>query len=391
MNEYSRALELKEETIRHRRYIHAHAETGLELPQTVDYVMQTLTEYGLHPRKCGHGVIASLGHGGKTLLLRADMDALPLKEESGETFACPTGKAAHACGHDFHTAILLTTAKMLKEQESKLAGTVFFMFQPAEETFQGARDMIAAGLFDQVQPDAALALHVTAGQMNPGMVMYNNTGTMMSSVDGFRIHIQGKGAHGAYPQDGIDPITIGVQIHLALSELIAHEADPAHSCVLSIGHFEAGKAPNIIPDTALMEGTLRTKDEAARKKLVKRIQEICDLTARRYGGSATIEVLSDMNVLNCDPETTTEMMSYIRELSLPDYTEYPGITANASDDFAMITSRVPSTYLNVSAGFPDERGLYPIHHPKVRFNEDVCPIGTAILTHCSLRWLEEHR
>lgn len=391
MNYYQRALELKEETIKHRRYIHENAETGLDLPKTTAYVMKTLEECGLQPQMCGHGVIATLGHGGKTILLRADMDALPMKEESGEPFACPSGHAAHACGHDFHAAILLSVAKMLKEQEDQLQGTVAFMFQPAEEIFLGARDMIDAGLFEKTKPDAALALHVMAGKMNHGILMYNNTGTMMSSVDGFRIHIQGKGCHGAYPQDGIDPIAIGVHIHLALSELIAHEADPAHSCVLSIGHFEAGKAPNIIPDTAMMEGTLRTKNEEARAKLVKRIHEICDLTAKRYGGSATIEVLSDMNVLECDPQTTTEMVEYARELSIPELVEYPGITANASDDFAMITSRIPATYVNVSAGFTDERGQYPIHHPKVRFNEDVCPIGSSLLAHCAARWLEEHK
>lgn len=391
MHYYNRALELKEETIQHRRHIHKNAEIGLNLPKTVSYVMNVLTEYGFNPRKCGHGVIASLGQGGKTLLLRADMDALPLREESGESFACSAGNAAHACGHDLHTAMLLSAAKMLKEQEASLSGTIFFLFQPAEETFQGARDMIQAGLFDLIHPDAALALHVTAGRMKPGIVMYNSTSVMMSSVDGFRIHIQGKGAHGAYPQEGIDPITIGVHIHLALSELIAHETDPAHSCVLSIGHFEAGNAPNIIPDTAVMEGTLRTKNEAARERLLKRISTICDLTARQYGGDASIEVLSDMNVLHCDPQTTTDMIRYLRELPIPDLTEYPDITANASDDFAMFTSRIPSAYLHISAGFADERGDYPIHHPKVRFNEDVCPIGTAILSHCAARWLEEHQ
>ena len=271
MNYYHRALELKEEIIKHRRHIHGNAETGLNLPKTTAYILSVLTEYGIDAKRLGHGILATIGHGDKTLLLRADMDALPMKEDSGEPFACPTGTEGHCCGHDMHAAILLGTAKMLKEQEDTLNGTIYLMFQPAEETFEGARDMIASGLLEQTKPDASLALHVMPGRQTPGTFMYNNTGIMMSSVDGFRINIQGKGGHGAFPQDAINPITIGAHIHIALSELIANEADPAHSCVLSIGHFEAGKAPNIIPHTAFMEGTLRTKNEETRARLVKRI------------------------------------------------------------------------------------------------------------------------
>ena len=220
--------------------------------------------------------------------------------------------------------------------------------------------------------------------------MYNNTGIMMSSVDGFRIHIQGKGGHGAFPQLAINPITIGAHIHLALSELISSEADPAHSCVLSIGHFEAGKAPNIIPHTAFMEGTLRTKNEEARKRLVDRIKEICELTAKRYGGSAWVETLSEMSSLKNDPELTTNMVNYIYELPIPNLKGESGITANASDDYAMITNAMPSCYFNLSAGFEDERGDYGVHHPKVRFNEDALPIGASMLAHCAARWLEDN-
>ena len=135
MDFYKRALELKDETVADRRYIHQNAETGLELPKTKAYVMDKLKEYGLDPVECGEGVTATLGNGGRVLLLRADMDGLPMPEESGEAFACPTGKTAHTCGHDFHAAMLLSAARILKEQESKLKGTVKFMFQPAEETF----------------------------------------------------------------------------------------------------------------------------------------------------------------------------------------------------------------------------------------------------------------
>ena len=195
MNYYERALELQNETVAHRRYLHENAEVGLDLPKAVAYVVEELTKAGLEPKKCGHGVVAEVGKGGKTILLRADMDALPMPELSGEPFACPTGTAAHACGHDFHAAMLLTAAKMLKEKEADLQGTVRFMFQPAEETFEGGKDMIANGILDGV--DAAMAYHVSPGRMPVGLYMYKNTGTMMFSVDGFKITVKGKGAHGA--------------------------------------------------------------------------------------------------------------------------------------------------------------------------------------------------
>ncbi|MBE5956617.1 MAG: amidohydrolase [Lachnospiraceae bacterium] len=389
MNYYQRALEIKEEIIKHRRYIHENAETGLNLPKTTAYILDILTEYGIEAKRLGHGILATIGQGEKSLLLRADMDALPMKEDSGEPFACPTGTEGHCCGHDMHAAILLGTAKMLKEQEDALKGTVYLMFQPAEETFEGARDMIAAGLLEETKPDASLALHVMPGHQTPGTFMYNNTGIMMSSVDGFRIHIQGKGGHGAFPQNAINPITIGAHIHIALSELIANEADPAHSCVLSIGHFEAGKAPNIIPHTAFMEGTLRTKNEEARKKLVRRIHEVCEFTAKRYGGSVSIETLSDMSILKNDPDFTTQMVDYMKELPIPNLNGIPGSSANASDDYAMITNVIPSCYFNLAAGFEDERGDYGVHHPKVRFNEDALPIGASLLAHCTARWLKD--
>ena len=389
MNYYHRALELKEEIVKHRRHIHTNAEPGLDLPKTTAYIMEVLTEYGLSPKRCGHGVIASVGQGEKSILLRADMDALPMKEESGEPFACPTGTEGHCCGHDLHAAILLGVAKMLKESETELKGCVHFMFQPAEETFQGACDMIDAGLLDVFHPDASIALHVMPGHLPVGLFMYNNESVMMSSVDGFRIHIQGKGGHGAYPQNAINPITIGAHIHLALSELIANEADPADCCVLSVGHFEAGKAPNIIPHTAMMEGTLRTKNEDARKRLVGRIHEVCDLTAKRYGGSVTIESLSAMSIIKNDPELTTKVVEYVRELEIPGFIAKSGLTANASDDYAMITNRIPSCYFNIGAGFEDERGDYGVHHPRVQFNEDALPVGASMLAHSASRWLQD--
>lgn len=391
MNYYERALELKDETIANRRHIHKNAETGLDLPKTKAYVMEKLTEYGLEPKDCGYGVTATLGKGGKVLLLRADMDALPMPEESGEEFACPTGKEAHTCGHDFHAAMLLTAAKMLKEKEDTLKGTIKFMFQPAEETFEGSKNMIENGILENPPVDAALAYHVSPGKMPIGLFMYNDKDTMMYSVDGFKITIHGKGSHGAYPHVGVDPINIGVHIHLALQELIARESDPTHSCVLTIGQFAGGTAANIIPETAVLQGTIRTNKPEARELLVRRMKEVAEKTAAVYNGTVDIEMISEVPPLICNPKLTDEVVGYMQELGIPGLTPYPGISASASEDFAVIAEKVPSTFMYLSAGYLDERGQYPAHHPKAQFNEDVCPIGAACLAHCASQWLKNNK
>lgn len=354
MDYYQRACELKEDTIANRRHIHTNAEVGLETPKTRAFVKEKLREYGLEPRDCGHGVVATLGSGSPVILLRADMDALPMPEESGEPFACPDGEHAHACGHDFHAAMLLTAARMLKETEGDLKGTVKLMFQPAEETFEGAKDMIAAGVLEDPKPDVALAYHVAPGQMPVGIFMYNDKNTMMYSVDGFRIEVKGKGSHGAYPQRSIDPINAAVHIYLALEAIMAREVDPTAAAVMTVGKFDAG-------------------------------------TAAAYGATAEVTPLSDVPPLVCDPELTREFVGYMNETGIPGLTPYPGIQASASEDFATIAEQVPSTFMYLSAGYTDERGRYSAHNPKVRFNEDVCGIGPACLAHCAVRWLEEHQ
>ena len=392
MDFYNRALELKDETIQNRRNIHKNAEVGLDTPKTKAFVIEKLKEYGLEPEECGYGVTALLGKKeGKVLLLRADMDALPMAEQSGEEFACPSGKEAHTCGHDFHAAMLLTAAKMLKENEDLIDGTIKFMFQPAEETFEGSKNMIENGILENPKVDAALAYHVSPGKMPVGLFMYNSKDTMMYSVDGFKITIKGKGSHGAYPHVGVDPINIGVHVHLALHELIARESDPSKACVLTIGQFKAGTAANIIPEQAVLQGTIRTNDNEAREKLVRRMKEVAKKTAEVYNGTAEIEMISEVPPLICNPEFTNEIVSYMKETNIPGLMPYPDVSASASEDFAVIAEKVPSTFMYLSAGYMDERGEYPAHHPKARFNEDVCPIGSACLAHCAVEWLSKHK
>ena len=254
MDFYARACELNSDTVANRRHIHENAEVGLDLPKTIDFVKAKLQEYGLDPQPCGKGLTCTLGHGGKCIMLRADMDALPMAEESGEAFACKSGEAAHACGHDFHASMLLTAARMLKEAEGELKGTVKFMFQPAEETFQGSKNMIEAGILENPKVDAALAYHVAAGQMPVGIYMYNDASTMMYSVDGFRIEVQGKGSHGAYPQNSVDPINVLVHIYDALEVILAREVDPTKACVMTVGQFHAGKSSAVLESRRADDG-----------------------------------------------------------------------------------------------------------------------------------------
>ncbi len=391
MNYYTRALQLKEETIAHRRWFHRHAEVGLSMPQGQAYVLAELKKLGIEARPCGHGVSATLGKPGKCILLRADMDALPMEEKSGLDFACPTGTEAHCCGHDLHGAMLLTAAKLLKENEAALEGTVKLMFQPGEETLEGARDMIAAGILEDPAPDVALAYHVAAGQTPPGVYMYNAEDTMMFSVDGFRITIRGRGAHGAYPQAAIDPIHIACHVFLALEGLIAREVDPTKANVLTVGKFTAGNAANIIPEVALLEGSIRSNDQACRAHLTRRMQEVAQKTAEALGGSAEISLPCQIPPLICHRKLTEEMAEYMRQLKIPGATAMSGIRASASEDFAVIAQKIPSVYMYLSAGFADDRGTAPAHNPMVQFNEDVCPIGAACYAHCATAWLQHNQ
>lgn len=376
------AQALREETVVHRRYFHRTAEVGLNLTRTMAYVTEVLRQSGLEPRACGHSVVAEVGKGERCLLLRADLDALPMEEKSGLSFACDQGRA-HACGHDCHGAMLLTAAKLLKRHEGELGARIRLLFQAAEETFEGARDAIDHGLLSP-KPDAALAFHVAAGPMEPGMFFYHETqDAMMSSVDGFCITLRGKGAHGAYPNLAVDPINMGVHLHLALQSLIAREADPGCSSVLSVGKFTAGTAANIIPETAVLEGTLRTNDRKERERLTRRLEELCQHTARAFGGEAEIQWTCQVPPLYCDKELVLSMVKSLEELGLHGQ---GGMRSSASEDFAVIAQQVPSGFFYLTAGFSDQRGAATAHNPKVQFQEDVLPLGAAAYAHCALRW-----
>lgn len=366
-------------------------ELGLELPETTAFIMEKLTEMGYDPKPCGGGVVACVGKmGGKTVLLRGDVDALPMKEESGLPFASQQ-ENAHTCGHDIHGAMLLTAAKMLKENEAALDGMVKLMFQPGEEPLTGARSMIADGLLQDPRPDVALGYHVVAGSMPMGLFVYNREGTLMNSSDNFIIDIQGKGGHGAYPDACIDPINIAAHMILALESVVAREIKSTQASVLTIGKVTAGDAPNIIPDQAQLQGTLRCDSEKEREFILQRLSEVVDAVAKMYRGSATITMLAGTPPLICDPQSVDDFVGYMRELDVPGQCEHVGMHAASSEDFSAVLSEIPGAYMFLSAGFTDGRETYNQHHPKVEFNEEVMKSGAAYLAHCATRWLEEHK
>lgn len=387
MNYLSRAMELKDEMIANRRYLHQNPELGMELKATTDYVVDKLKEMGYEPQViAGCGVTATVGReGGKVFLLRADMDALPMREESGLEFAA-SGDCAHTCGHDLHTAMLLGAARMLKESESELKGVVKLMFQPGEEVLEGAKAMIEAGILDKPHVDAAMGAHMMP--MAPTGFIGYNVGVVSASSDHFAITIEGKGGHGARPQVSIDPINMMVHLHLALQELISREVDPEEMVVLTVGKLQAGDAANIIPQKALMEGTLRTFNEEVRAYVKKRIEEVANGVAATYRGSAKVEYKGSTCALTIDKD--------VAGIVGPALTEMLGRSAaqvnermSGSEDFAEVAARVPSMFVVVGGGLPEAGYCYGGHHPKVKFDENCMPMGAAAYAQAAAKWLEQ--
>ena len=370
---YQEALAMREETAAHRRFLHEHAEAGLHLKKTFAYIRDVLEKEKIAVSPCGEGLVAEIGKGERLILLRADADALPMREESGEVFASQ-GEAAHTCGHDFHAAMLLSAAKILKKREDSLGVRVKLMFQPAEEPLIGCRNMIENGLLAE-KPDFAFALHVGAGKTPAGQILYNAGGVMMLSCDRFRISLYGKGGHAAYPQFARDPLAAAVKLYEALESMMVKEKAPERSAVLSIGRFVAGEADNVIPESACLEGSLRTDDKALQKTLLARIEALAKGYADLYGLRAEFELFAHVPPLVCDKVLTERV---IDALSSENLSFVSNIKASASEDFALIAAEVPSCYLYLTAGFSDARGDYPAHNPKVVFDENVLPLGVAV-------------
>ncbi|MGN1183600.1 MAG: M20 family metallopeptidase [Oliverpabstia sp.] len=390
---FEAAEQLKEELLQIRRTIHQNPEAGPSLPHTKEFVMKKLQEYGYQPEEiCESGIVATLegGKPGKTILLRADMDALSILEKAPVSFASENGKM-HACGHDMHATMLLGAAKLLMEHREEIEGQVKLVFQPDEEGFTGAKAMLKAGVLENPSVDAGLALHVNSGTPS-GMVLCG-MGTCMAGCTLFRIQVKGTGCHGAMPETGVDPINIAAHIYLSLQEIIAREVAPTKPAVVTIGKFVGGKAPNIIPGEVVMEGTIRTLDRQLSEQIFRRIQDISTQTAALFRGKTEVTEIASAPPLINDKEMVKEMAGYVGELVDPSKVIVFEQGGMGSEDFASYTYEIPCSYLLVGAGIPQENELFgkPMHNECVVFNEDILPLGSAIYAYSAMKWLKTHQ
>ena len=396
------AESLKETIISDRRFLHTHAETGFDLTETKAYVKKKLEEMGYEPKDCGKAGLIALAGGkkeGKVFLIRGDMDALPFKEEADVDFPCTNGKM-HACGHDMHTSMMLGAARLLKQHEDEINGTIKLMFQPAEEIFEGSHDMIEAGLLENPHVDGALMIHVMARMpFESGTVIVSAPGVSAPAADYFEIKVQGTGCHGSMPNAGVDPLNAAAHILIALEEINARELAMNEKAVLTIGTFHGGAAANVIPDNAVLGGSIRTFDEETRSFIKKRMEEIAESIATAFRAKADVvfgsgcpTLVNNKELSECADKYVKELLGPAHAFSVAQLAAMGGGSSKSagSEDFAYVSQEVPSIMLALAAGSPENGYIYPQHHPKVKFDEAALTKGSAVYAYTAMRWLEEH-
>lgn len=406
MNEVLRAAKaIEEQILQDRREIHRHPEVGFDLQRTAAYVQKRLKEMNIDSRICGGpisaevrenfaaagfpdmsqstGVVAVIGQGEPCILLRADMDALPMEEAKGQVeFASRIPGAAHMCGHDSHTAMLLGAAKLLKDREDQLKGSVKLMFQTGEECGCGSRFMIENGVMEEPRVDAALAIHVMS-QQPVGTVQYS-VGIASAAMDTFLIRIQGKGGHSSMPQASIDPLMIANQLYTTLNLLTCREIDPRETVALTAGKCGGGTAANVIPDTAELMVGVRTFQRQVREHLLKRIPEIIDHTVTMWRGQYTLHQLSTPSTYT-DEGLCKEMVPIIQEIVGEEQVSQAPCMAG-TEDFGYVTEQVPGMFLTLGAGNPS---CAPMHNPGMVLDESVFAVGAAVYANCAIQWLNQ--
>ena len=380
---------IESEIIEYRQELHKRAETGFELTETVKYIKNKLSEIGCIPIDIGNnGVYTLIGKSGdKCILLRADMDALPIKEESGLDIA--SVRNMHACGHDMHSAMLLGVAKYLMSVESRLNCSVKLLFQPAEEILMGAKNMIENGILDNPKVTNAFMLHVmTAVPLKSGTVVVSEGGISAPATKYFEVIINGKGCHGAMPNTGRDPIIAAANIITMLDTIRSRELSLYDNAVLSIGSIAAGNSHNVIPNSATLLGTFRAYDMKVMSLIEESIIRICDNTAKALKCNAEINFTRSAPCLNNDNALSPKaekilktalgegMVTTSGELSkrLNTYSKSTG-----SEDFAYFTEKVPSLMIGIAAGNIEDGYVYPLHHPKVCLDESAIIFGATAL------------
>ena len=395
MTYLERAKELFEEGREFRRQLHQHPEVGFELPETAKAVKAKLDEIGIAYQMVGdsYGITGTLGNPdkGKTLLLRADMDGLPITEKSVHDFVSKNEKG-HLCGHDMHTTILLMVLKMLKENEDQLQGQIKFLFQPAEETLNGGVLMLKEGILENPKPDAGMALHMWPVAEKVDIEVAH--GSALASALNFRITVKGVGAHGAMPYNGIDPVFVGTQIINAANGIIARELPSNRSASLSMGFFEApGGSVNIIPPTVVIEGTSRSLYAEAAEHMAKRLPEVVEYIGKAFRAETEFEVLADVPSLVNTDAITDQVIESAKEAVGEAYEVKEIGSFLASEDYAHIAHVLPeSCYFFVGCPLPDEEGkVYAVHHPHVQFNEEALIVGSATMATAATNWLRDNQ
>lgn len=386
---------LQSELIEKRHYLHQHPEIGFDLINTKKFVIDELRKIGYEPKEIGKCGVVALAGGkkpGKCIMLRADMDALLMTEEADVEFKSVNQGKMHGCGHDLHTTMLLGAAKLLKQFEDEIEGTIKLVFQPAEEIFQGSVDMISAGILEHPKVDAAVMLHVVAGLPMPtGMFMVPNKGGIsMNTCEQYKITVVGKGGHGSMPQNAIDPITAAAQIHIALQEINSRELSQEEYGLFTTCRFQAGTISNVIPDSAEMAGTIRTADldRSVNKKIKKRMQEITNGVATAMRCEAIVEFSDFCPCMKVDDEVAKNVFTSMSELFGQGVVPMEPKPGGGSEDFSFISHEVPTTSLFITAGNSQDGYIYGQHNPKVRFDESCLCMGSAAYAYVGLRYLQ---
>jgi amidohydrolase len=381
---------LRAQLIAWRRDLHQHPELGFEVTRTAGIVARTLGELGYEVRTgVGRSGVVALLHGGlpgPTVMLRADMDALPIQEINDAPYTSQTPGVMHACGHDGHVAIGLGTATLLARHAAELPGRVLFVFQPAEEGEGGAAAMVADGALDDPRPDAAFGLHLW-NAMPVGRVTAQ-AGPLMASADTLRIIVRGRGGHGALPHETVDAVAVTGQVLSALQTIVSRNVDPQETAVLTIGTVHGGTAFNVIAETVEMQGTIRTFSPAVRETVLTRLRVLLDGVTAGLGARYDLHVQEMTGTVVNDPA--------MAEIARTAAVQVAGSTAVAwhaplmvSEDFAEFARRVPACFMLLGSGNAELGLNAPHHNPRFDFDEHVLPLGVTLLAATATRFLGE--
>lgn len=381
---------LNAQLIADRRHFHQHPELGFQERETAAYVAERLRSLGIDPQTgvAQTGVVGLISGRapGPTVLLRADMDALPLTEETGAPYASQRPGVHHACGHDGHTAILLAVAEVLARRRAELAGTVKLVFQPAEEGPGGAEPMIAAGVMEQPHVDACFGLHL-ANDLPVGTMMVRG-GPVQASADDFEIVVEGVGGHGASPHQTVDAIAVGVAIVSELQRIVSREVDPLDSAVVTVGAFHAGTRHNIIAARATLVGTIRALDSATRERLHQRVREIAQGVAAASRATATVTINPGYPVTVNDPAMAAFARGVAGTVVAPEHV-VEGRPVMGSEDMSYFLNAAPGCFVFVGSRNEACNLHHPHHSPLFDFDEASLPLGVELLTKLALAYLEE--